>query len=324
MSALGPYLDVQAVLDKVGQIGLSASTAWHTVQQYGARAQALAEVQRRAATAVPSRREPIAGAIRQGPRQGVALDGGMVPIRGEGWKELKLGCHFEVGVGWERDPRTCDWGPCGQARGMRYVAHLGGPEEFGQALYTLAFRQGWTRAADTLVLGDGAPWIWNQAKEHFFDSLQAVDWYHADQHLAAAGQLLHGEGTPEAQAWREARQGVLFAGQAAHIAQELMAAAEQEQARRPGSARAEELRTAAGYFRDHRRRMQYQELREELWPIGSGVVESGAKQYKGRFAGPGMRWSRPGFNALLPFRSAVMGGTATFDALWHAVKCPSS
>ena len=324
LSALGPYLDVQAVLAKVGQIGLSASTAWHKVQQYGARAQALEEVQRRAATALPSRREPIAGTVRQGPRQGVALDGGMVPIRHEGWKELKLGCHFEVGVCWERDPRTREWGQFGHAQHTRYVAQLGGPEEFGNALWTLAYQRGWTRAADTLVLGDGAVWIWNQARLHFFDSLQAVDWYHADEHLAAAGQLLHGEGTPEAQAWRAARQDALFGGHAAHIAEELLSAAERAQARPPDVKRAEALATAAGYFQDNQRRMQYQELREELWPIGSGMVESGAKQYKGRFAGPGMRWSRPGINALLPFRSAVMGGTAVFDALWQVVGCPTN
>ncbi len=319
---MGPYLDVQAVLDQVGQIGLSASTAWRKVQQYGARAQALEAVQRRAANAVPSRRDPIAGTARQGPRQGMALDGGMVRMREEGWKELKLACHFQVGVRWERDPRTRDWDQFGHAQQQRYVAYLGGPEEFGQAAYTLAYQQGWTRAADTLVLGDGAVWIWNQAKEHFFDSLQAVDWYHADEHLAAAGQLLCGEGTPEAEVWRHTHQGTLYEGHAAHIAEELQAAAERERQRDPK--RAEELQTAAGYFQENHRRMQYQELREELWPIGSGMIESGAKQYKDRFAGSGMSWSRPGLNALLPFRSAVMSGGSVFDALWQAVRCPTN
>ncbi len=53
---------------------------------------------------------------------------------------------------------------------------------------------------------------------------------------------------------------------------------------------------AAGYFDPNQRRMNYLELREEGWPIGSGMVESGAKQYKDRFTGPGMRWSRRGAN----------------------------
>lgn len=29
--------------------------------------------------------------------------------------------------------------------------------------------------------------------------------------------------------------------------------------------------------------MNYLEMREEEWPIGSGMVESGGKQYKARF-----------------------------------------
>ena len=38
------------------------------------------------------------------------------------------------------------------------------------------------------MFGDGAPWIWNQAALHFGASRQVVDWYHAKQHLAAAGR----------------------------------------------------------------------------------------------------------------------------------------
>jgi hypothetical protein len=62
--------------------------------------------------------------------------------------------------------------------------------------------------------------------------------------------------------------------------------------------------------------MQYQSLREDGWPIGSGVVESACKQFRHRFAGSGMRWSRPGIERLLPIRAAVMGHA--FDAMWSA------
>ena len=61
-------------------------------------------------------------------------------------------------------------------------------------------------------------------------------------------------------------------------------------------------------------RMQYLEMREEGYPIGSGMVESEAKQYKARFAGPGMRWSRTGAERLLPIRTAIM--SKRFDKMW--------
>ncbi|MBN1220899.1 MAG: hypothetical protein JXM69_18395 [Anaerolineae bacterium] len=73
--------------------------------------------------------------------------------------------------------------------------------------------------------------------------------------------------------------------------------------------------TAANYFETHKRRTQYLELREEGYVIGSGMVESEVKQYKARFTGPGMRWSREGLNHLLPVRTAIMSNQ--FDQLWQ-------
>ncbi len=62
--------------------------------------------------------------------------------------------------------------------------------------------------------------------------------------------------------------------------------------------------------------MQSQGFREEGYPIGAGMVESGCKQYKARMTGPGMRWGREGVERLGVIRSAVMGDA--FDALWAA------
>jgi len=63
--------------------------------------------------------------------------------------------------------------------------------------------------------------------------------------------------------------------------------------------------------------MNYLELREEGYLLGSGMIESAAKQFKARFAGPGMRWSRPGITRLIPIRAAVL--SHTFDDLWPAL-----
>lgn len=174
-----------------------------------------------------------------------------------------------------------------------------------------AQRRGWEQAADTEVLGDGAPWIWNLAADHFYDSHQVVDWYHATEHLAEAARLFKGPGTLAATRWFNAWETTLFEGHAARIAQQLMAAAQS----RP--AVAEELEKEAGYFRKNQRRMNYQEMREEGWAIGSGMVESAAKQFKARFAGPGMRWSRDGAEKLIPVRTAIM--SRRFDELWEVV-----
>jgi hypothetical protein len=89
--------------------------------------------------------------------------------------------------------------------------------------------------------------------------------------------------------------------------------------------------------------MQYLELRENHWLIGSGMVESGAKQFKDRFTAPGMRWTRSGVERLwgirltvalflhpgmrwtrsgverlLPIRSAIRSDR--FDRLWQQAR----
>jgi len=39
-------------------------------------------------------------------------------------------------------------------------------------MWAEAKRRGWEQAVDKEVVGDGAPWIWNLAQEHFYDGQQ--------------------------------------------------------------------------------------------------------------------------------------------------------
>ena len=126
---------------------------------------------------------------------GVAMDGSMIHIRDEGWKELKVGSLFDVEVRPTVDKETGDRIELAHAVNNSYVAHLGGPEVFGQMVWAEARRRDWEQAADREVIRDGAPRIWNLALDHFYDSRQVVDWYHSTEHVAEAGRLLKGEGS---------------------------------------------------------------------------------------------------------------------------------
>ena len=102
----------------------------------------------------------------------------------------------------------------------------------------------------------------------------------------------------------------LFQGHADQIASSLAQAAS------GNTQRHKDLRTEADYFDKHKRRMQYLEFREEGFPIGSGTVESGVKQFKQRLTGTGMRWNADNANRMIVIRAAVLG--TDFDALWDA------
>jgi hypothetical protein len=300
LAGLVPYAQAEAILAEIGRVTVSATSIWRRLQVWGQRFAELEAADQARANALPEKWEPPSRAEVSDQRMGVAMDGFMVPMHAEGWKEMKLGAVFALA------PRP------GMVEGMAeplevahavhttYVAHLGGPEVFGERLWAEARRRGWEQAQDSQVLGDGAAWIWNQAALHFGASRQLVDWYHARQHLAEAGRLLKGEGTPAYRRWFHSHTTTLYQGHAERIAAEL----EQATPAKPDAADA--LRREAGYFRHNAKRMAYLEMREEDWLLGSGMVESGAKRYQARLCGPGMRWSRQGIENLTAVRTAIL------------------
>lgn len=311
LGGLLPFAHAEDVMGMVGQVPMSDSALWRQVQAWGERGRALESRQRAEATALPARSQPVPGETRQATVKGMAMDGATVNIRQEGWKELKVGSVFDVEVRPTRDRETGDLIDQAHAVHNTYVAHLGGPELFGQLVWAEARRRQWSQARETVALGDGAPWIWNLVGEHFYDSRQVVDWYHAATHLHQAANALKGEHTPEAQRWFKAYDTQLFEGHADQIADTLRDLAKSHRKV------AEVLRREAGYFDDNQRRMHYQELREDGLPIGSGMVESACKQFRARLAGPGMRWNRSGAERMLPIRAAALN--RNFDTWWQSV-----
>jgi len=219
----------------------------------------------------------------------------MVHVRGEGWKELKVGLVADVPpVDFAHDEHV-------KLTNMRYCAVLGEVGPFERALWALAVQQDIPYAGQVVVTADGAPWIWRLADNYFPCAAQVVDWFHACQHLAQAAQARFESDSTQAQGWCDDLKTYLFKGEIHRI---------KEQFQRYG------LPDHANYFTEHERRMQYASFRAAGFPIGSGGVESGVKQFKHRLTGPGMRWSRPALNRMIVLRSAVL--SHSFDPLWEA------
>lgn len=303
--------NAETILEKLGGIVFSDSSIWRRVQTWGAKMQAQDSLERAAASAVPPQGSVAPPAKTLPKEMGVAMDGVLIPLRKEGFKELKVGNVFDIAPGWEIDAESGEVIECAHAIHNSYTAVLGGPEAFGQALWAEACRREFPHARDNIVIGDGAVWIWNLAQEHFGSSRQVVDWYHATEHLHQAAHLVWGEKSLEAIRWAKGMERPLHQGQAWQVAEHIRELA----TTRPQAAK--ELQAEAGYFENNRRRMQYLELREDGFPIGSGMVESGCKQYRARFNGAGMRWSRTGAEHLIPIRTAIL--SSRFAERWACI-----
>ena len=140
---------------------------------------------------------------------------------------------------------------------------------------------------------------WEQFALHFSPRVEGLDWYHATEHLWAAGNGLYGEKSAQAKAWIEAREADLWAGNVAAVIQTLQEVAHGTQ----GEAAQAEIH----YFSHNQERMHYDQYRAKEYPVGSGVVESACKQLvTSRLCGAGMCWSQQGAQAILNLRAALL------------------
>ncbi len=298
LSGMLTFEECEAVFARIGKVHIPASSIWRYTQAAGARFQQLLEHEQSQVSVERTVVPPMSQDHAQ--QKGISMDGGMVHIRGEGWKEFKVGTVFDVEQRLERDEQTGELVSRAHGVDMAYTAVLGSVDRFAPALWELAVQGDVPAARDSSVSADGAEWIWNLVADLFPDSVQVVDWYHALQHLSEAAKALFPDEEVKAQRWFKTASEDLFLGQVFKIIRYL---------ERRG------LADQAHYFQVHQRRMRYAEFQSQGYPIGSGTVESGVKRFKVRLTGPGMHWSRQGAERMLIIRAAVMQNT--FDALWQ-------
>lgn len=299
LSALLPYAQCEQVFARLGERLIPASSIWRQTQQQGKRVAQYVQHQREQARV---ERVKLPDAVHDhDQRKGVTMDGGRVNIRNEGWRELKVGAIFDIEQRLERDPQTQFLTEQAYAAQTHDTASFGGKTTFASALWALAVNQQVPTAKESCVCADGAAWIWSRADDYFPVSRQIVDWFHAVQQLAQASQRLYPDDEGKRQRWLTLQRGRLYRGQVEAVIAAFDSAG---------------LSQEAGYFREHQRRMQYLEFREEGYPIGSGTVESGVKQFKQRLTGPGMRWDAQAAERMVILRAAALGND--FDGLWAA------
>jgi hypothetical protein len=218
-------------------------------------------------------------------------------------REVKLACLFTQTSTDDdgrpvRDPRSCS-----------YLATFAPAARFGQLMHAEALRRGAPHIRQTVVLGDGAVWIWNLADELLPAATQIVDLYHAREHVhelaSLAARLLRGHRDD----WLAARLEELDTG---NIDALLTAGRNLNFIGCLAGERDRQL----GYFEVNTHRMRYAHFRELGMFVGSGVVEAGCKAVIGqRLKLSGMRWNIPGATAIATLRCHQASNR--WDEIWQ-------
>jgi hypothetical protein len=232
----------------------------------------------------------------------VSSDGTMVLIRKEGWKEVKIAAFSQVELLPPHHPdrrKAQREGGAGQRDTVRlsqhsYCAGLWDADTFGPYQYAEGLRRGFDLLAHASSVNDGARWIARITDTNFPHVQQIVDWGHGVEHLWAVGNAVFGEATPEAVGWVKQYETELWEGGVETLVASLQAMG------LDSDAYPEVVQQAPGYFGDRVEMMRYAAFREAGHPVGSGTVESAARNVvQPRMRRPGRGWKRENADAML-------------------------
>ena len=308
-AARASFAETADLLHELAGVNLGAKQAERTAEALGREVAA-------------DEREVVAAEPGRAPTMYLGMDGTGVPVRRA---ELagRAGKQADGSARTREMKLVAVWAAATDARGRELPEREPGPVSYSAAVETAAARdtdaepspfarrvdrearrRGFRHASRQVVIGDGAPWIWNIADELFPDAVQIVDLFHVKQHLWDVAKAIYGPGTDTAGRWAKRRRDELDDGRIGAVVRAL---------RRHGGR--DEARRCIDYLQRNRHRMRYPTFRAMGLCVGSGVVEAGCKHVVGtRCKRPGMHWSVTGVNAIAALRCAVLSNR--FDDFW--------
>ena len=216
-AARASFAETGALFHDLAGVNVDAKQAERTAEALG----------REIATAERDRVEPEPG---RAPTMYLGMDGTGVPVR-------KAELAGRAGKQDDGSARTREvklvavWAAAADAHGRELPEREPGSVSYSAAVETAATRdtdvelspfarrverearrRGFNRARRRVVLGDGAPWIWNIADELFPGAVQIVDLFHAKQHLWDVAKAIYRPGTDTAERWAKRRRDELDDG----------------------------------------------------------------------------------------------------------------
>jgi len=220
------------------------------------------------------------------------------------WQQMKVGCVY-----WqderERWHKRVLWG-------------RESPEDFGQSLYFLACRCGYREAKEKVFAADGGDWCWRISRNYFGDAVGILDWYHASEHVYETGKRQSSDKSLQEQ-WTESALSELKLGGG----RGLLSWLQKELKGKRGKKRAS-IEGLMKYVSTRLNEMDYPDYRLKHYQIGTGMIESTAKQLVSqRLKGSGMRWSEAGALAMTALRALTLNGSDSWSKFWANLALPA-
>ena len=233
-------------------------------------------------------------AEKGGDKLQISADGAMVPLVHGVWAEVKTLVVGEVQPAVEEHGERVV-----HTRNLSYFSRKVNAEEFQRLALVEIHRRGVEHAQEVAAIMDGAEWEQGFTDYHCPQATRILDFPHAAEHINEIAEYLHGEHTPESQAW--------LSECLHHLKQEgpdpLLRELQNLQGQYPQS---EAISCNLAYLEKRKEHMQYPQFQAQGWPIGSGIVESGNKLVvEARLKGSGMHWAEEHVNPMLAIRNII-------------------
>ena len=161
-----------------------------------------------------------------------------------------------------------------------------------------------------VTVADGAHDNWRYLDALAPEATAVVDFYHGAEQLKSALDARYGENDARGRAQFHKLRHLLL--EDPDGVEKVIRALDYQRKRFPRRTRIGEV---LRYFRRNRHRMRYADTQARHLPIGSGVVEATCKTLvTQRLKRSGMRWRRPGGQAILTLRALIQ--SSRFDQAW--------
>lgn len=296
------------------KVGISKSSLGHLVKTYGGKIVTQQQLEAEATVKPPAKDEVVT--VREMPRpdsevMAISMDGAMVNIRGEGWKEVKTVSVSAVETVGDEETGEIEV----RLTRHSYRAGLWEAKEFAKQQWAEGCRRGLERARQIVSVNDGAVWIWLIVQMCWAPCVEILDWWHAVEKLWEAAAALFDQDQAACAFWMDSQKSRLWNSQLRQVIRAI------RQLCPRGQPLPEKVWSAVSYIFHNRWRMHYKQFRQAGYPIGSGTVESACKLVmQERMKQAGMRWSREGAQAMLALRCVLL--SERWDELWASLRPP--